>query len=312
MRRLSAAGGDVVLEADVVDAARAGGDYLLTVRTPEERLEIRCRSLILASGGRQGDPVARAALADGAYLPPLRANPWSRGVGANLAASLGASINTANKGFYGHLYATGVHAVSPIDFITFALYQSSQGVLVDPSGARFADESRGDHNNAMALADRGSRGLLLWSDRVQERAAAKPFVPGSPQLDRWAFSRDRGGRVTTGADLAGLTAEVAEWGYDVSALAHDVEATARIGHGRVFAAEVEPAVTFTFGGIEVDETGTAADRNGTPIRGLFAAGADMSDVYHRGYGGGLCLAVVSGRRTGAAAADVARVSTPAA
>lgn len=32
------------------------------------------------------------------------------------------------------------------------------------------------------------------------------------------------------------------------------------------------------------------------------AGADLSDVYNEGYGGGLCLAVVSGRRAGRSAA----------
>jgi tricarballylate dehydrogenase len=307
MRHLTAAGGEVLLEADIVDVSRAEREYVLTVATPEGRLFLRSRSLILASGGRQGDVRARAALTGGAYVPPLRANPWSQGAGAAVAVSLGASVNTANKGFYGHLYPTGVRAVSPVDFITFALYHSSSGVMVDAAGTRFADESRGDHNNAMALAERGCRAMLLWSAEVQERAAAKPFVPGSPHLDRWAISRDRGGRVTTGESLHDVAREVGAWGYDLSALTGDLDAMARLGHGRLFAAEVEPAVTFTFGGIEVDETGTAIDPHGRPVPRMFAAGADMSDAYHRGYGGGLCLAVVTGRRAGVAAAAMTRV-----
>jgi len=307
MRHLSAAGGDVVLEAQVTDATRSGDECVLTVATPSERLVLRSRSLILASGGRQGDPKARAALVGGSYLPPLRANAWSRGAGAALGTSLGAAVNTANRGFYGHLYPTGVRAVSPVDFITFALYHSSLGVMVDSAGRRFADEARGDHNNAMALAERGARAMLLWSAEVQERAAATPFVPGSPQLDRWAITRDRGGRVTTGESLSDVAAEVHTWGYDLSALPGDDAVMARLGRGRLFAAEVEPAVTSTFGGIEVDDSGTVVGLDGEPIPGLFAAGADMSDAYHRGYGGGLCLAVVSGRRAGALAATAASV-----
>ncbi len=311
MRHFAAAGGDVLLEAEIADVSRSGDRYVLAVAAAEGRVVLRGRCLVLATGGRQGDASARAALAGEAYLPPLRANPWSRGTGAALALSLGATTNPANKGFYGHLYPTGVRAVSPVDFITFALYQSCEGVMADPAGTRFAAESRGDHNNAMALADRGCRAVLLWSAEVQDRAAAAPFIPGSPQLDRWAFARDRGGRVTTGETFAAVAAQARGWGYDLAGLAGDVDAMARLGPGRVFAAEVEPAVTFTFGGIEVDDSGAAVDRDGVPVPGLFAAGADMSDVYHRGYGGGLCLAVVSGRRAGAlAAAASARVPAP--
>jgi tricarballylate dehydrogenase len=311
MRHLATAGGNVLLEAEVADASHSGGRYVLDVATPAGRVTLRSRCLVLATGGRQGDPTARAALAGGAYLPPLRANPWSRGTGAALASAFGASTNLANKGFYGHLYPSGVHAVSPVDFITFALYHSAESVMVDSAGARFADESRGDHNNAMALAERGCRAALLWSAEVQQRAAAAPFVPGSPQLDRWAFSRDRGGRVTTGESLTAVADVVRGWGYDVARLADDRDAMARLGQGRLFAAEVEPAVTFTFGGIEVNDSGAAVDGAGRLVPGLFAAGADMSDVYHRGYGGGLCLAVVSGRRAGALAAESARVPTSA-
>jgi hypothetical protein len=47
------------------------------------------------------------------------------------------------------------------------------------------------------------------------------------------------------------------------------------------------------------------DGNREPIHGLYAVGADMSDAYHQGYGGGLCLAIVSGRRAGRHAASVA-------
>lgn len=276
-RACTAAGGQIITDAVVDDVARDGDDYVLDLGTRR----ITTRSLVLATGGRQADPDVRAGLVGGGFVPPLRANPWSRGTGAALAAKLGASVNTANAGFYGHLFAAGAEPLSPIDYIAFALYHSDSGVLLDPSGRRFADETRGDHNNAMALAARGGRGLLLWSEAVQRAAAETPFVPGSPQLDRWAYSRDRGGRVAV-VD-------------NVEALGLDTDARAKLGDGRVFTAEVVPAVTFTFGGIEADGTGTA-------LEGVFPAGADLSDVYHEGYGGGLCLAVVSGRRAGRLAA----------
>ena len=125
--------------------------------------------------------------------------------------------------------------------------------------------------------------------------------PGSPQLDRWAFTRDRGGRATVANDLASLAPALEKWGYH-RPLELDDQARARLGTGPVYAADVVPAITFTFGGVVVDDDGVAVDEEGRAIPGLYAAGADMSDVYHQGYGGGLCLAVVSGRRAGVAAA----------
>lgn len=294
-RACTAAGGQIVTDAVVDDVAQDGGGYALDITTPSGTRRITTRSLVLATGGRQADPDVRAGLVGGGFVPPLRANPWSRGTGAALAAKLGASVNTANTGFYGHLFAAGAEPLSPVDFIAFALYHSDSGVLLDQSGRRFADETRGDHNNAMALAARGGRGLLLWSEAVQRAAAETPFVPGSPRLDRWEFSRDRGGRAGVADSLDALSAS---WG-PVELNADD---RAKLGDGWVFAAEVVPAITFTFGGIEANDAGTALDLAGEPVEGLFPAGADLSDVYHEGYGGGLCLAVVSGRRAGRLAA----------
>ena len=302
VRDFYARGGRLIPRAETHEVTRPGDGYRLAVGTPAGAVTVTGKAVVLATGGRQADPAVRADLVGGAFVPPLRGNPWSAGAGAAFAAGLGARVNTANKGFYGHLFATGLEALSPIDFIAFALYHSSQGVMLGPDGRRFAEERRGDHNNAMALAARGGRGLLLWSERVQREARA-PFVPGSPPMDRWAFSRDRGGRVAVADDLAALRPDLGSWGYDEPVL--DGDALAVLGGGRVFAADVVPAVTFTFGGVEADDSGAALDASAEPIPGLFVAGADTSDVYHQGYGGGLALAVVSGRRSGRLAAQAA-------
>jgi hypothetical protein len=155
----------------------------------------------------------------------------------------------------------------------------------------------------MAVAELGGHALLLWSEEVQERAGGRPFVGGSLPMDRWGFSRDRGGRVTSAADALELLPTLRDWGYDVELGTFDDEvARSRLGTGRIFAADVVPAVTMTFGGIEVDSSGWAVDKDDLPIPGLLVAGGDTSDIYHRGYGGGLCAAAVTGRRAGRLAA----------
>jgi succinate dehydrogenase/fumarate reductase flavoprotein subunit len=302
-RRVYAAGGIVRIGAEIVDIERGENGFTVAVESDV----VRAHALVLATGGRQADPAVRRSLVEGGkVLPPLRGNAFSRGDGAALAVSLGASTNFANKGFYGHLFADGVQPVAPLEFIAFALYHSEEGVMFDRTGQRFADETRGDHNNTMAVAEHGGRALLLWSEDVQERAGGRPFVGGSLPMDRWGFSRDRGGRADSAADASALLPLVRGWGYDLGLGAlEDGEVRQRLGSKRIFAADVVPAVTMTFGGIEVDDEGRALAADGSPIEGLYVVGGDTSDVYHRGYAGGLCAAVVTGRRAGAAVARLA-------
>jgi succinate dehydrogenase/fumarate reductase flavoprotein subunit len=309
-RRVEAAGGKVRVGNEIVDVERGDDGFSLTVESEGGIRVVRSPALVLATGGRQADPAVRRSLVGGGdVLPVLRGNAYSRGDGAAVAVSLGASTNFANKGFYGHLFADGVQPVAPLDFIAFALYHSEEGVMFDRAGRRFADETRGDHNNTMAVAEHGGRALLLWSEDVQERAGGRPFVGGSLPMDRWGFSRDRGGRADSAADAAALLPLVRGWGYELELDAlEDGYVRERLGSKRIFAADVVPAVTMTFGGIEVDEEGRAVDGDGSPIAGLYVAGGDTSDVYHRGYAGGLCAAAVTGRRAGAAVAGSTTVA----
>lgn len=312
MRTVSKAGGGAWVDVDVADVARDGGGFTVAFRRDGTSSTVSTPSLVLATGGRQADPQVRRSLVEGGgVLPPLRGNAFSRGDGAAIATALGGRVNTANRGFYGHLFANGVEPLSPLDFIIFSLFQSSEGVLLDASGRRFADETRGDHNNTMALAEHGGQALLLWSEEVQERAGGRPFVGGSLPMDRWGFSRDRGGRVASAADIDELLRIAGDWGYDLSRAAFEDDAVReRLGTGRIFAADVIPAVTMTFGGIEMDSSGRALGAGDEPIAGLYPAGGDASDIYHRGYAGGLCAASVTGRRAGTNAAQFASSFAP--
>ena len=73
-----------------------------------------------------------------------------------------------------------------------------------------------------------------------------------------------------------------------------------------YVVEAQAAITFTFGGILVDEHARALDSDGRPIPGLLAAGADAGGLFVRAYAGGLCAAAVFGLR--AAETALAKVS----
>jgi predicted oxidoreductase len=61
-----------------------------------------------------------------------------------------------------------------------------------------------------------------------------------------------------------------------------------------YALVVRPAITFTYGGLAVAPDAQVMRTDGLPVGGLLAAGADVSDAYRDGYGGGLSLAVTYG------------------
>jgi hypothetical protein len=303
-RRLEDGNGSIWCNSRAVHVERLEtGDYRVIVQRGHNRQVVLAAALVIATGGRQASPDVRAALVNDAYTPSLRGNPYSDGSGCDLARSLGATIHDANRGFYGHLFPVGVRATSPYDYVAFAMYHSMYGVIVQADGRRAFPVSH-DHLNAIRLAQVANRrALLMWSGRVQDDVARRPAVPGGPALDRFEYARCRGGRVTRADNLANLSGLVKGWGYELdqapAAYAPEVDPDEP-----VFAAEVEVAITFTFGGIVSDSEMRVLDALGDVIPNLYVAGADVGDVYHEGYGGGLSLALVTGRRSGLNAAKV--------
>jgi N-methylhydantoinase A/oxoprolinase/acetone carboxylase beta subunit len=71
-------------------------------------------------------------------------------------------------------------------------------------------------------------------------------------------------------------------------------------------------ITFTFGGVRIDEAARVLDRAGRPIKGLHAAGELVGGLFYHNYpgGSGLTSGAVFGRRAGATAATHAGARTP--
>ena len=68
---------------------------------------------------------------------------------------------------------------------------------------------------------------------------------------------------------------------------------------------VTGGITFTYGGLKVDDTGAVLDGSNTPISGLYACGELVGGVFFNGYpgGSGLTSGAVFGRRAGYGAAS---------
>jgi len=69
-------------------------------------------------------------------------------------------------------------------------------------------------------------------------------------------------------------------------------------------------ITFTYGGLKVDEHAAVLDENDNPIHGLFACGELVGGVFYNGYpgGSGLTSGAVFGRLAGYSSAQVEKIS----
>jgi hypothetical protein len=214
--------------------------------------------------------------------------------------------------------------VPPGRWTAVTQYASGDALLVNERGERFLDESRSLADEIAPIEivqqPRG-RAFLLMDRRVYDD---EPLPGRSPQPMRRNYDNAvaAGGRSVMADTLEGLADGLVSFGvsrHGLLATITDFNAAVAAGQGAWLrvprtgspfglveppfrALAVRAGITFTLGGIDVDVGMRVLDRDGRPIRGLFAAGADAGGTYQGGYAGGLVLGLVQGRIAGAAAA----------
>jgi succinate dehydrogenase/fumarate reductase flavoprotein subunit len=214
---------------------------------------------ILATGGFQGNEALVAEHVRPAAPLRLRANPWSRGDGLELALAQGAELSAGMDEFYGRNMPDA--DFSETDFVPSAQLYGRYARIYNERGEEFFE------------------GDVSWSENDLVQATAKqPGARAWYLLDDSALGQPV--RERTVADLVALAATR----VDPSELPFAVPPGARI------AVRVSPGITHTIGGLLIDERGRVVGSEG-----LYAAGADVGGISTGGYASGLAAALVFGR-----------------
>lgn len=251
----------------------------------------------------------------------LRSNKGSVGDGLRFGRAAGGAMSQAMSTFYGHLMPSPLSSFTEEQYMPLAQYHSSHCILVNRLGRRFCDESQGDEVSVQSLLRQPeARGVLLCDERVRaEYVVSEPF-PNAGLLDRFERADEAGARLTSAETLDALVSQAAVWGVDAVQLEATLEAysaAARsepvsldaplpdepepIAEPPFWALEVQPAITFTYGGLRVDPNCRVLDHDDMPVAGLWAAGVDAGGLSNWTYAGGLAPAFITGRKAAASA-----------
>jgi succinate dehydrogenase/fumarate reductase flavoprotein subunit len=360
-KRFATLGGTLLLDTALESLVTRDGAVCGVRAVRDGRpVELLSRAVILATGGFQGNPelLARYVLRDPDNLI-LRANSWSTGDGFIAATEAGAAVSAGIDTFYGHALTMAPARYSPLQFRDASQYYGQSSVALNLNGERFCDESEGNGeeiiNQHLAQQPKGRGFYIIDQDVLDSVPTQGAEVVPKIIVDR---ARSFGAPIVEAATIEELCRGLVQLGVpEAIALRSLQEFNALVSAGRAdelkprrlrrrksldappfYAVGVQAAVTFTMGGIRVDERTRVLRRAGstsamaktpesrafmetdggvlsigsdyrqTPIRGLFAAGCDAGNISHFGYMGGLAPALTTGLTAGR---EAARTTTKA-
>jgi succinate dehydrogenase/fumarate reductase flavoprotein subunit len=257
--------------------ARAAGEIRVGETAPED-----AEQLVLGTGGFQGDAVlVREHIHPGGELLH-RANPWSAGDGLRLALSRGATLSGGMAEFYGRAMPAPPAVVDEAQYVSLAQLYGRHALVLDEGGEEFAPDpiSWSEVDLVQAIAQR--RNASAWY--LVDEDALGIEIRGRAVREMVEAAREAGGEVLLPNEL----------GIEVP------------GAYR-YAVHVKAGITHTIGGVRIDPQARVLREDGTPIDGLYAAGADAGGIATGGYASGLASALVFGR---IAAETAARASAP--
>jgi tricarballylate dehydrogenase len=340
-------GGPGLIEAHYAAAARGGveirhesrarellmddfGVRGVVVRSGGRTLTLAAKAVILASGGFEANAEWRARyLGPGWDLAKVRGTRFNTGDGIAMALAVGAMP----YGNWSGCHAVGWDRNAP-EFGDLSVGDGFQkhsypfGIMVNGNGRRFVDEGADFRNYTYAKYGRAileQPGQFAW--QIFDRKVTHLL------RDEYRIKRVTKVSAQTLEELAGKLEDVDQEAFlsEVrsynSAVQAEIPFNPNIKDGRGTRAltvaksnwanlidtppfeayAVTCGITFTFGGLRIDDTGAVLNTDGLPIRGLYAAGELVGGLFFFNYPGGtgLMSGAVFGRIAGTAAGRAA-------
>ncbi|NNL17416.1 MAG: FAD-dependent tricarballylate dehydrogenase TcuA [Boseongicola sp.] len=305
------------------------GDRVTGVRVGNE--EIRADAVILASGGFEANEDLRVEhMGPNWKAAKVRGTPHNTGDGLRMASEAGACAHGLYAGCHAtpmdlHMADFGGLGLPPGERKNYRKISYFLGVMLNAEGNRFVDEGANFRNytyaqyGAAILEQPGQFAWQVFDSKVfdllyeEYRFHDAHFVeaqtledlvqkmegvdPDAALATLKAYNKAVNDNVTfdptslDGKGTQGLPLAKSNWAQ-------------RIDKGPFRAFPVTGGITFTYGGLKVDDTGNVRTADGAGIPGLFACGELVGGVFFAGYpgGSGLTSGAVFGRRAGYGAA----------
>lgn len=289
------------------------GDRVTGVEATGQRFE--AKAVVIADGGFQANKaLLRQHMMSNPESVKQRGAETGMGDGMRMAAEVGGAVSAMDC-FYGHLLSRDAMTNDKVWPYPELDAMAVAGIVVNPAGQRFLDEGKGGVHmaNTIARAEDPLFATLIMDTPIWEGPGRSARIPANPALERAGGTILRGTTLrelagVAGLDPDGLEATVAA--YNTACASGDfaslrpVRSTDKakptpIARGPFVAIPACAGITYTMGGIRIDTDARVLNEAGTPIAGLYAAGATTGGIEGGpaiGYTGGLSKSAVFGFR----------------
>lgn len=266
-----------------------------------EAMTLKARSVVIASGGFQGNPEMMAQYIGGTarYIRPVaRGGYYNKGEGIRLALALGAAAAGDFSSF--HAEPLDPRSAAPEALVMNFPY----GILVNKKGQRFTDEAPGpvdvnyDHISRAIKDEPEGITWVVFDQRIHDVPNWKKSIrTDQPPLQADSIA---GLARACGISVEGLQRTVDAYNAacgqgEFVALKPDGLATrglepvksnwARpIDQGPYLAYPIIAGICFTYGGIKTNSSAQVIDADGRVVPGLYAAG-EVTGLYYQVYTG---------------------------
>lgn len=285
--------------------------------------DFRAEAVVLADGGFSGNPELV-----GAHISKRPETLLKRGAGTGLGDGLlmAKAVGAATTGldnFYGHLLSRDARTNDDLWPYPYLDNLVTASIAVDAEGRRFADEGQSGvfMANAVARLDDPLSATVIFDQAIWDGPGRTALIPVNPNIPKHGGTLHSAPTLDALAALAGLPAETLKatvTAYNEALARGDTASLAPPRRADLFKAHpiVNPpfhaipvlaGITYTMGGIVIDEHSRVLNEAGDVIAGLFAAGTSTGGTEGgptSGYTGGLIKGAVTGMRAAETIAGV--------